>query len=323
MFDVLFQKASDLNAQGQPFALAIVVRHETPISGKPGDKAIILADGSIQGWIGGGCTQPVIISEARKALADGRPRLVRVTPSSDHTEEGIVEHTMTCHSGGTLDIYIEPVLPRPNLVILGKSVVAQTLARLGKVLNYRIIAVAPDAGPEHFPDADVVEPTFDVSSLPFTQQTFIVVSTQGEGDEEALTAALKVDVPYVAFVASQNKAKALFKELQEVGIAKEDLARIRTPAGFNIQAHLPEEIAVSILAEIIYVMRSTTSVAVVENEAAPADEAIDPICGMTVDIATAKHTATHEGETYYFCCPACKRSFEKEPEQYVAAENVA
>ena len=127
MFDVFFNKATELNAARQPFALAIVVRYEKPISGKAGDKAIILADGSLYGWIGGGCTKPLIIQEAQKALADGRPRLVRIAPSSNTSANGIIEYTMTCHSGGSLDIYIEPVLPKPQLIIFGRTELAQTL----------------------------------------------------------------------------------------------------------------------------------------------------------------------------------------------------
>ncbi len=318
MFDVFFQKAGALSAQGRAFALAVVVRHEPPISGKPGDKAIILADGSLYGWIGGGCTQPVIIREAKKALADGKPRLVRVTPSGEASEEGIVEHTMTCHSGGTLDIYIEPVLPRPHLVILGTSVVAQTLARLGKVLHYQITAVAPGAALELFPEADAVLPAFDLSGLALTPQTCVVVATQGEHDEEALEEALRYDVPYVAFVASRKKAAQLFEDLQARGVPREQLARIKAPAGFDIKARLPEEIAVSILAEIIYALRSAAPVEVAAEETAGA-QAVDPICGMTVEVASARHTAAYDGRTFYFCCPACKRTFEKEPEKYAAA----
>ena len=256
MFDVFFNKANELNASGQAFAMAIVVRHEAPISGKPGDKAIIQADGSIFGWIGGGCTQPVIVKEAKKALQDGKPRLVRITPESTASQNGVEEYAMTCHSGGTLDIYIEPVMPRPQLVILGKSVVAQTLARLGHVLNYRVVAVAPDAAPALFPEADALLPSIDLSPLTLTAQTFVVVSTQGEHDEAALAEVLQHDLPYVAFVASKKKAKQVFQQLTDDGTPPERLAQIKVPAGLDIKARTSEEIAVSILAEIIQVMRS-------------------------------------------------------------------
>src|ERR1700723_1599853 len=142
MFDQFLNKASELLAKGEPFAVAEVVRYLSPISGKVGDKAIIFADGTVWGWIGGGCAQPAVIKEALKALKDGRPRLVRISPSSSQ-EEGIVVYNITCHSGGTLDIYIEPILPKPHILIFGRSPIAQTLARLGGTIGYRISAVAP------------------------------------------------------------------------------------------------------------------------------------------------------------------------------------
>ena len=257
MFDVFFHKANELNARGQAFAMAIVVRSEPPISGKPGDKAIIQADGSIFGWIGGGCTQPVIVKEAKKALKDGKPRLVRITPERTVAQNGVEEYAMTCHSGGTLDIYIEPVMPKPQLVILGKSVVAQTLARLGNVLNYHVVVIAPDAAPALFPDADALLTQIDLSPLNLTAQTSVVVSTQGERDEAALAEVLKHDLSYVAFVASKKKAEQVFQQLKDTGISTERLAQIKVPAGLDIKAHTSEEIAVSILAEIIHVMRSS------------------------------------------------------------------
>jgi hypothetical protein len=185
MFDQFLSKADELLTDGQSFAIAVVVRYQAPISGKPGNKAIIFPDGKIWGWVGGGCAQPVVVKEALKALADGQPRLIRISPSSS-PEEGIVDYSMTCHSGGTLDIYIEPVLPKPHILILGRSPVAKTLARLGKAIGYAISVVAPGADRESFPDSDLVQAELDLGQLKTTPQTFIVVSTQGEGDEEAL-----------------------------------------------------------------------------------------------------------------------------------------
>ena len=232
------------------------MRHEAPISGKPGDKAIILADGSLHGWIGGGCTQPVIIKEARKALDDGSPRLVRITPTASEVfVEGITEYPMTCYSGGALDIYIEPIMPRPQLVVLGHSVVAQALVRLGRVMSYRVVVHAPGATAELFPDADVFYDTFDLTGLTQTPQTFVVVSTQGHGDEEALEAVSQLDVPYAAFVASRRKAAQVVANLEARGVAADQLASIRTPAGLDIGARLPEEIAVSVLAEVVGELR--------------------------------------------------------------------
>ena len=191
MFDVFFDKASKLNAQGQAFALAMVVRYEAPSSGKTGDKAIITPDGKIEGWIGGGCTQPVVIREALNVLKDGQPRLIRIAPSNDDKTAGIVSYPMTCHSGGALDVYIEPVFPKPHLVVFGNSVVAQTLVRLAKAIHYQVTVVVEDAAFVRAENADHVVGDWDVSSLPLNAKTFAVVATQGEGDEEAIKQVLQ------------------------------------------------------------------------------------------------------------------------------------
>jgi xanthine dehydrogenase accessory factor len=319
MFDQFLNKASELLAKGQPFAVAEVVRYLSPISGKVGDKAIVFADGTIWGWIGGGCAQPAVIKEALKALQDGRPRLVRISPSSSQ-EEGIVAYSMTCHSGGTLDVYIEPVLPKPHILILGRSPVGRTLARLGKAINYSVSVAAPQADRESFPDADRVQPDLDLSGVRIGPQTFIVVSTQGECDEEALEQALKTNASYVAFVASKVKAARVLQSVAERGISTERLGEVRAPAGLNIQAGTEEEIAVSILAEIVQLSRKQT---VEQNDIATSQEvkkeARDPICGMTVDVGKAKYKSEFDGKSFYFCCGSCKQAFDKQPEKYVLA----
>src|SRR5258708_2103120 len=302
MFDQFLNKASELLAKGEPFAVAEVVRYLSPISGKVGDKAIIFADGTVWGWIGGGCAQPAVIKEALKALKDGRPRLVRISPSSSQ-EEGIVAYSMTCHSGGTLDVYIEPVLPKPHILILGRSPVGRTLARLGKAINYSVSVAAPQADRESFPDADRVQPDLDLSGVRIGPQTFIVVSTQGECDEEALEQALKTNASYVAFVASKVKAARVLQSVAERGISTERLDQVRAPAGLNIQAGTEEEIAVSILAEIVQLSRTQ---AAEQNDIAASqeikEEARDPICGMTVDVGKAKYKSEFDGKSFYFCC---------------------
>jgi xanthine dehydrogenase accessory factor len=320
MFDQFLSKADELLAAGEPFAVALVVRYEAPISGKPGDKAIIRADGKLWGWIGGGCSQPVIVKEALKALADGQPRLVRISPSSS-PEEGIVDYTMTCHSGGTLDIYIEPVLPKPHVLILGRSPVAQTLCKLARTIGYAVSVAAPDADRETFSEADSVQANFDLAPLKITPQTFIVVSTQGESDEEALEAALQTGSSYIAFVASKTKAGKTLDILKDRGITADKLRKVRAPAGLDIHASSPEEIAISILAEIVQVRRANLAQST-RTPAAPLvllQEARDPICGMTVDASKAKHKAEFQGTSFYFCCAGCKQTFDKQPEKYVLA----
>jgi len=320
MFDQFLKKADELLASEQSFAIAVVVRYESPISGKPGNKAIISPDGRIWGWIGGGCAQPVVAKEALKALADGQPRLIRISPSAS-PEEGVVDYTMTCHSGGTLDIYIEPVLPKPHLVILGRSPVAITLAKLAKAIDYTVSVAAPEADRESFPDADLLQTDLDLRGLKITPQTLIVVSTQGHQDEEAVENALRSAAAYVAFVASRTKTVKIVEYLKERGLVAERLGQLRAPAGLDIHAGSPEEIAVSILAEMIQVNRMGKEKP--ESPAAPpviaTKEAKDPICGMTVDVSKSKHKSECQGITFYFCCAGCKEKFDQSPDEYALA----
>jgi xanthine dehydrogenase accessory factor len=319
MFDQFLNKANELLAKGEPFAVAEVVRYLSPISGKVGDKAIVFADGTVWGWIGGGCAQPAVIKEALKALKDGRPRLVRISPSSSQ-EEGIVAYNMTCHSGGTLDVYIEPVLPKPHILILGRSPVGRTLATLGKAINYSVSVAAPQADRASYPDADQVQADLDLSRVRIGPGTFIVVSTQGECDEEAIEQALKTNASYVAFVASKVKAAKVLQSVGKRGISAERLNQVRAPAGLNIQAGSEEEIAVSILAEIVQLSRSQT---IEQNEIAASleqkEEARDPICGMTVGIRKTKYKSEFDGKPFYFCCGGCKQTFDQQPDMYVLA----
>ena len=319
MFDQFLSKADELLAKDQPFAVAVVVRYQAPISGKPGNKAIIFPDGKMWGWIGGGCAQPVVIKEALKALADGQPRLIRISPSSS-PEEGIVDYAMTCHSGGTLDIFIEPVLPKPHILILGRSPVAASLTRLAKAVNYRVSLGAPGADRENFPDPDLLQTDLELNHLKITPETFIVVSTQGEYDEEALEKALDTSAAYVAFVASKTKAGKVLEYLRDRGVAAARLSQVRAPAGLDIRAASPEEIAVSILAEIIQV-KATKPVTPKLKAEFPAltQEVKDPICGMSVEASTAKYKSEFQGNVFYFCCAGCKDKFEKQPEKYVLA----
>ncbi|HEX3091854.1 MAG TPA: XdhC family protein [Candidatus Angelobacter sp.] len=325
MFDDFLRKSAELVEAGERFATATVVRCQPPTSGKLGDKAIVHEDGRLWGWIGGGCAQPVVIKEALKSLAEGRPRLVRISPSANGAEEGVVDYTMTCYSGGSLDIYIEPVLPRPHIVILGRSPVAQTLARLGGAIGYSVSVVAEEFMGEDFGDAAVsAQKDFSLGGIRFTLQTFVVVSTQGEGDEEALQQALTSEAAYVAFVASKTKAGKVMDFLRAGGLPENQLGRLRAPAGLNIDAKTPEEIAVSVLAEIIQVRGEKSSPAsqVEAAELLPLvrNEARDPICGMMVDTGKSKYKSEYQGTWFYFCCTACKQKFEADPAMHAARD---
>ncbi len=315
----LLDQIYQLNRAGESFAVATVVRVEKPISAKSGDKGIVKADGSLEGWIGGGCAQDTVIREAKKAIRDGQPRLLRLVGKGAvaETSEGVVEYPITCHSGGTLDVYIEPVLPRPQLILLGNSPVAITLAKLVKVLGWRVDVQDPTATNEQFPDADSVSFAVNFDLIPRRPIAFIVVSTQGHDDEPALQAAVRYGAPYIAFVASKKKFASRVEYLREHGVTEEQIARIKAPAGLDIGAVTPDEIAASILAEMIQMRRQhwTPQAEQVAEAVAAAEsivaEAVDPICGMMVETATARYIVERDGQKFYFCSISCKEQFER------------
>jgi xanthine dehydrogenase accessory factor len=218
-----------------------------------------------EGWIGGGCARAAVLKAAREAIADGRARLVSVQPPDVLQEQGIAAGDEQggirfvknmCPSQGTMDIFVEPVLPRPQIVVCGSSPVAVALADLGRRIGFAVTACVPAAEQPAFAEADR---RIEGYALPVDEEglRFIVVSTQGRGDEAALQAALAVDAAYVAFVGSRKKAEALRRRLAEKGVAPERLARLKAPAGLDLGAITPDEIALSILAEIIAARRST------------------------------------------------------------------
>jgi xanthine dehydrogenase accessory factor len=253
---------------GEPFALATVVRTVAATAAKAGAKAVILPDGTIsEGWIGGGCARAAVLKAAKDALRDGRSRLVSVQPPdllADHgveagdEEEGVRFAKNLCPSEGTMDIFVEPVLPRPQVVVCGSSPVAVAVADLAKRTGFTVTVCAPAAEQSAFADVDR---RIEGYALPVedTSSRYVVVSTQGRGDEAALSAALAVDVDYVAFVGSRKKADALKSALAERGIATARMAKLKAPAGLDLGAITPDEIAISIIAEIVAARRSRNS----------------------------------------------------------------
>lgn len=323
----LLEQIYKLNRAGEPFAVATVARVEKPISAKSGDKAIIKTDGRLQGWIGGGCAQDTVIREAKKAIHEGQPRLLRLIGKGAavaEKSEGVLEFPITCHSGGTMDVFIEPVLPQPQLILFGNAPVAITLAKLAQVLNFEVDVFDPLATREQFPDAEVLSNELDLKAVAIRPVAFAVVATQGHDDELALETAVRSGVPYVAFVASKKKFAARAEFLRERGLSDEEIARIKAPAGLDLGAVTPDEIAASILAELIHVRRQQFAPQRVEAAQAVAAveemivaESLDPICGMTVEIANAHYVSEYGGNKYYFCSASCKRTFDREPEKFI------
>lgn len=324
MTDSYFNKAGELLKSETPFATAIVVRAEKPTSSKPGDKAIITKDGGFFGWIGGSCAQPLVVEQAVKALSEGKARFIRLSknPEKNIPREGLIDLPLTCFSGGTLEIYIEPQLPVPRLLIVGNLPVAHALAQLGKVMDYHIIMVDPDANEITTTLAD--ELVTDISGIQskITPLTYVVVASHGNYDELALDQALPSSAAYISLVASSTRAAAVIEYLKAAGHSDEEIARLKYPAGLDIQALQGKEIAVSIMAEIVQVRRNITEIDIdILSEIQAAQEnigfSIDPICGMTVAIHGAEHVLDHEGTSYYFCCVNCKTMFSEIPEKYL------
>jgi xanthine dehydrogenase accessory factor len=321
----LLQMAADLAQREEPFVLAVVVRRQPASSSQAGDMALITASGAFHGFLGGSCTQPTVVREAQRVLAEGKPRLVALAPDPETARRpGVTVFPMTCNSGGSVDIYLEPVLPSPRLVVFGASPTARALARLGKAMGYSVIAVDPAAEPDLFPGADQVVTDLGRAPrlyAPAKGPRFAVVATLGERDEEAIRDALALAPNYLGVVASRKRFAQMRETLLETGVSAAALDAIRNPAGVDIGASAPEEIALSILAEIVERQRAG------EGKAEPAAEAeataIDPICGMTVAMAGARHTAEHAGRAWYFCCGGCRERFLAEPDRYMAQEGAA
>jgi xanthine dehydrogenase accessory factor len=305
--------------------------------------ALVTASGAVHGWLGGSCIQPTIEREARLALAEGKPRLVSLTPDPEKDRRpGVVVHPMTCHSGGTVDVFLEPVRPAPRLVVFGTAPTARALCGLGKAMGYAVDLVDPDAAPADFPSADRVLrelPPGDPATAPRARgaDLYAVVVTMGQRDEEALLAALPLEPTYLGVVASRRRYAEL-RQSVSAGAPPDALAQVRNPAGLDLGGSLPEEIAISVLAEIVRLRRSAErqpAAGAIVSAAQPlppsppsprgsgGEVAVDPICGMTVVIARARHTAEHAGRTWYFCNPRCREKFLATPERWAAGAGAA
>jgi xanthine dehydrogenase accessory factor len=306
--DEVFEHVVTLQRERRAFALATVVRSRKPASGRPGDRAVVLADGSMHGWVGGSCAQPAVRREALRALADGKPRLVRLRAEivdgsqlEDEADEGVVAYTMTCHSGGSLEIYVEPFTPPSTLLVIGDSPVARSLLALGHELGFDAIGRADAAAPAA-PD------------------TWVVIASMGDGDELTTESALRSGVGYVALVASRRRAASVLDYLRQRGLDPDLLSRFKAPAGLDIGATAPAEIALSILAEIVSERRKRReSTSAPTALSTPASTSIDPVCGMEVEVATARWTTDFEGQTIRFCAPGCKRSFLADPAHFLSS----
>lgn len=304
----VFAAAARLYRDGVPFVLATVVRAERPTSARPGAKAIVTGDGQFRGFVGGTCVKPAVRRESLRALADGAPRLLRISPDSPpegvEAEEGVLEEHMACVSGGALDIHLEPYLPSRRLLLAGSSPIVESLAALGEALGMEVRTAETEE------DLDTA-----------AEGAFVVVAGHGEGEWETLKAALTAGrARYAGLVASPRRAAAVRERLVGMGVSEADVGRLRSPAGLDIGAETPGEIALSILAQMVEARQAPELPEAALAEAppvpvvgialeTPSDElAVDPICGMTVS-RDSPHRVESGSETWWFCCAGCAETF--------------
>jgi xanthine dehydrogenase accessory factor len=324
----IIEQAQALRSARTPFALATVVRRERPASAHPGDQAIVTPDGRLQGWIGGSCAEPVVIKESLRALREGSACLLRLGPPDariEVTAEGIRVHPMTCHSGGTLEIFVDPCVPVPQALLVGHGPVVEALATLAPVAGFEVVVCSQGADAARFPLAAHVLPALEPGRIRPDAQSYVVVATHGEADEEALGAALRSEAPYVALVASQRRAAACKENLRASGMPASALERLQAPAGLDLGGVTAGEIAISIIAEMVQRRRAMPagmpSRAAAEETSQPADvpaQAIDPVCGMAVEANEGTPSTMFQGVSYYFCCAGCLKRFQRDPQRYLA-----
>jgi xanthine dehydrogenase accessory factor len=329
-----FERIVALRREGQSFALATVVARRAPVSAHLGDRAIVFADGRMEGFIGGACSREIIRQQALDVLHARVGRLVSIRPDATGSIDASAEHVvvpMSCASEGAVDVYVEPFVDARRLIVVGATPVAEALARLARAMDYDVWRVVDareqgDAAAAAAPIGITVATLDGLEALlrdGATRQVeqAVVVASQGHYDEEALESILKAGVSYVGLVASRKRGGMVRAVLDEHGVA--GAAAVRIPAGIDLGARTPAEIALSILAEIV--QAHPTGAAVQEGAPPAADQteatevmALDPVCGMRVTVANARHSAEIDGHLYYFCCASCRTKFLQDPEPYRA-----
>jgi xanthine dehydrogenase accessory factor len=328
----VLEEMGELTRRGETFALATVVWRQGPSSSQSGSRAIITAEGELHGWIGGACAEPVVIREAQRVMAAGTAKLLLLgTPEQfgAAVPDGMTVVPISCQSEGAIEIYIEPVLPAPHLVIVGVSPMAHTLASLARALGWRTELVN---GP-------------DFSTAGADERSMIVVATQGHDDEDVLERAVAARPAYLGLVGSRRRGAGVLGYLAERGVPQDQLDRVRVPAGLDLGSTTHQEIAVAVLAELVQLRASgalarPAAEAVTRNRSAGSQgshetggkpgvgganpvrpaQAVDPVCGMTVAAEASGRPVRHEDVDYYFCCAGCRRAFEKDPDAYVKRE---
>jgi len=281
----LFELAQALTRRGEAYAMVTVVRVTAPTSAYVGAQAIVRGDGTLEGWIGGGCAKDVVVAAARESIAAGEPRLIRISNEQLQAEAGVEEYPMSCASNGTIELFIHPQSARSVLCVLGATPAADEARFLADRMGIRL-ADAPDEVP------------------------VVLVATQGHGDEDALERALASPAAHVLLIASRRKAERLREVMRTRGITAAHLARLQAPAGPDAGAKTPTEIALVAMVGVLAALRSHRPDVVATF--------VNPVCGLAVSVANPKHVERFEGVSYYFCCDCCWTSFRANPARYAA-----
>ncbi|MEO8009288.1 MAG: XdhC family protein [Betaproteobacteria bacterium] len=304
--DELLEMAREFNGRGEAYALVTVVRAIAPTSAYLGAQAIVLADGTLHGWIGGGCAKSVVVSAAQSAIANGEPKLLRISNDQIYPEEDVEHYRMSCASNGSIELFIQPYSVRSALCVLGSTPAADEARFLAERLRIRLTDTPQDA-------------------------PVVLVATQGQGDEEALEAALRSPAKQVLMIASRRKAEKLLAVMRMRGIDEAQFARLQAPAGPDAGAKTPGEIALVAIVGVLALLRGREHAPEIarqdqrppETRAAPGTAAaegkfVNPVCGMAVSTATPMHIEKYEGVSYYFCCDGCRTTFQQDPAKYAA-----
>ncbi|MDX1469207.1 MAG: XdhC family protein [Acidimicrobiia bacterium] len=297
----VLEYAVDLSRRGERFVLASVVWRQGPSSGKEGARAIVTDNGSTYGWIGGACAEPVLIRESLAALEDGRSRLLLLGMDefADELPPGMIAVPISCSSEGALQVHIEPILPTPTVVVIGESPMAHTLVDLVNDLGWRGALADPKL------------------AVDIPKSAAVVVATQGHGDEEILLQVMAARPPYVGLVASAKRGAAIRDYLSSHGVPGDVVSVLRAPAGLDLGPTSHREMAASILAELVAARAQGDLDTRKPVASAKPATAIDPICGMEVAADESSRPFEYRDETYYFCCPACRSTFESDPETHL------
>lgn len=315
-------EAVELSEQRVPYVLATVVWRRGPSSGRQGSKAVVLADGTVRGWLGGACAEPSVVRHARHCLETGEPALLFLGQPDEldgRSSEGVRSIAMACESEGALEVYLEPHRPEPQVIVVGRSPAVDALAEMAVSLGWGATVIDDGGNPDEHTRPEIVRTKIDLSGLGIDGATAVVVATQGHYDDLALEAALGSDAGYVGLIASHRRAATVLDHLRSRDSADADLDRVHAPAGLDLGAVANAEIAVAVMADLVARRARGELVAAGSGPAPPRVEAIDPVCGMTVLVDDAKYHTVHDGNDYWFCAPGCLRAFTADPQTFLAS----